>query len=189
MVHIPERKNVEIKAVCPDPDAARAAAVRLAGPVVAVLNQLDTYFHVPAGRLKLREIDAAPAELIFYHRPDDPAARISRYHLVPEPDPAAMKSLLAAALGVRAVVRKRRELWLYENVRIHLDAVENLGHFIELEAVLSGQNGQAESRELLEHVAGALGIRPGQRLAGSYGELVRSNARQTPPLGSELRGF
>ena len=186
----PERENLEIKAVCPDLTAARAAAVGLAGPVVAVLNQLDTYFHVPAGRLKLREINDTSAELIFYHRPDDPsAARLSRYHLVPVPDPVAMKALLSAALGVRAVVRKRRELHLYENVRIHLDAVENLGNFIELEAVLSGQNGQAESRERLERVACALDIGPGQRIAGSYGELVRSNATQTPPLGSELRGF
>ena len=185
----PERENLEIKAVCPDLTAARAAAVGLAGPVVAVLNQLDTYVHVPAGRLKLREINDTSAELIFYHRPDDPSPRLSRYHLVPVPDPSAMKALLTAALGVRAVVRKRRELHLYENVRIHLDAVENLGNFIELEAVLSGQNGQAESRERLERVARALGIGPGQRIAGSYGELVRSNATQTPPLGPELRGF
>ena len=171
---------MEIKATCGDFAAAREAAVRLAGPVVAVLNQLDTYFHVPAGRLKLREIDNASAELIFYDRPDDPDARISRYYLVTVPDPAALKALLSAALGVRSVVRKRRELLLYENVRIHLDAVENLGHFVELEAVLSGPVGQAESLQRLERLAGALGIRPEQRLAGSYGELVRSNARQTP---------
>jgi predicted adenylyl cyclase CyaB len=181
MEHISERKNVEIKAVCPDPAVAREAALRLAGPIVAVLDQLDTYFHVPDGRLKLREINDASAELIFYRRPDDLAARLSRYQLVPVPDPAATKALLSAALGVRTVVRKRRELLLYGNVRIHLDSVENLGHFIELEAVLSGQNGQAESLQRLERVTGALGILPEHRLAGSYGELVRSNATKTPP--------
>src|SRR5688572_7566332 len=157
------RENLEIKAACPNLAAAREAAIRLAGPAVAVLNQQDTYFHVQAGRLKLREVNDTSAELIFYHRPDDPAARVSRYQLVPVPDPQAMKALLSAALGVRAVVRKRRELLLYANVRIHLDAVENLGNFVELEAVLSGQNGQAESLQRLEHVAGALGIRPEQR--------------------------
>src|SRR5687767_6164013 len=134
-----ERANLEIKAVCPDLLVARAAAIRLAGPVADILNQVDTYFHVPAGRLKLREINNASAELIFYDRPDAPDVRISRYHIAPVADAAAMRALLAAALGVRAVVRKRRELLWYANVRIHLDAVENLGDFVELEAVLSEQ--------------------------------------------------
>jgi predicted adenylyl cyclase CyaB len=183
----PPRRNLEIKAVCPDPAAAREAAQQLAGPRAAVLHQEDTYFHVHTGRLKLREIDNTSAELIYYDRPDDPAARISRYRIAPVTDPAALKSLLIAALGVRAVVRKRRELFLYENVRIHLDTVENLGNFIELEAVLSGHVGQAESQPRLELVARALGIRLEQRVAGSYGELVlvdrpnASNETETPP--------
>jgi len=182
------RHNLEIKAVCADPAAAREAAQRLAGPRAAILDQVDTYFHVSTGRLKLREINNTSAELIYYDRPDDPAARISRYHIVPVVDPAALKALLAAALGVRAVVRKRRELFRYENVRIHLDAVENLGNFIELEAVLSGHVGRVESPAQLDHLARALGIRPEQRLAGSYGELIvrtdvsiLSDASETPP--------
>lgn len=180
MEHIDARRNLEIKALCPDPAAFRAAAVALAGPAATVLNQIDTYFQVSAGRLKLREINDTSGELIYYHRPDDPAARLSHYQIVPVPDRAALKALLAAALGVRAVVRKRRELWLHENVRIHLDAVDGLGNFVELEAVLSADHGQAESRERLERMTSALGIRPEHRLAGSYGELVRSNATQTP---------
>ena len=181
------RRNLEIKAICPDPTAAREAAQRLAGPRAAMLHQVDTYFHVytgvSTGRLKLREINHTSAELIYYDRPDDPAARISRYHIAPVTDPAALKSLLTAALGIRAVVRKRRELFLYENVRIHLDTVENLGNFIELEAVLSGHVGQAESHPRLELVARALGVQPEQRVAGSYGDLVvvRSNAAAGTP--------
>jgi predicted adenylyl cyclase CyaB len=183
----PPRRNLEIKATCPDPEAARKAARRLAGPPAATLHQVDTYFSIPTGRLKLREIDTTSAELIYYDRPDDPAVRISRYHIAPVTDPAALKRLLSAALGIRAVVRKRRELFLYENVRIHLDTVEKLGNFIELEAVLSGHVGQAESQPRLELVARALDIRPEQRLAGSYGELVLvdrpngSNETETPP--------
>src|SRR4026208_2550188 len=124
------RRNLEIKAVCADLAAAREAAQQLAGPPAAILDQIDTYFHVPTGRLKLREINNTSAELIYYDRADDPAARTSRDHLAPVVDPAALRALLAAALGIRAVVRRRRELFLYENVRIHLDAVENLGSFI-----------------------------------------------------------
>ena len=178
MQQIEPRRNLEIKAICPDPKAAREAARRVSGTGAStVLHQIDTYFRVPVGRLKLREINHTSAELIFYDRPDDPAARISRYHIVPVVDPMALKALLAAAMGVRAVVRKRRELFLYENVRIHLDTVEKLGNFLELEAVLTGHVGQAESLRRLEHLAGALGIRPEQRLAGSYGDLVvRSNS-------------
>ena len=179
------RRNLEIKAICADPVATHEAAQQLAGPRAAVLEQVDTYFHAPSGRLKLREINNTSAELIYYDRPDDPAARISHYHIVPVIDPAALKALLGAALGVRAVVRKRRELFLYENVRIHLDAVENLGNFIELEAVLSGHVGRVESPAQLDHLARALGIQPEQRLAGSYGELIVrsnvSNGTKTPP--------
>jgi adenylate cyclase class 2 len=181
------RRNLEIKSVCADLAAAREAAQQLAGPRAAILDQIDTYFQVPTGRLKLREINHTSAELIYYDRPDDFAARVSRYQIAPVVDPESLKALLVAALGVRAVVRKRRELFLYENVRIHLDAVENLGNFIELEAVL-GHVGRVESPAQLDHLARTLGIRPEQRLAGSYGELiVRSNvsilsdASETPP--------
>ena len=102
----------------------------------ATQHQIDTYFHCRHGRLKLRQIDGLRAELVWYARPDEEGPKPSDYQLVPLQNPETLKAALAAALGVRAVVEKRREIFLYHSVRIHLDDVVGLGHFIEFEAVL-----------------------------------------------------
>ena len=99
-----------------------------------MIVQRDTYFGVGEGRLKLREESPGEAHLIAYARPDDPAVRVSEYRIAPCRPRAAARAL-AASLGVHVVVDKRRRLLLWEDVRIHLDAVEGLGSFVELEAV------------------------------------------------------
>jgi adenylate cyclase class IV len=165
-------RNLELKARYPDLEAAAAVVGGLGarGPFVQV--QTDTYFRVPHGRLKLREIEGAPAELIGYERPDQGAARTSVYQLVPVPDPALLQSVLAAALGVRGAVRKRRVIYLWHNVRIHLDDVAGLGTFVEFEAVLGPGEDEAMARARLEELCRALGIRPEDQLAPSYAELL-----------------
>src|SRR4051794_5049489 len=107
------RKNIEIKARCADLRAAALAVKKLGARRVGVLHQVDTYFRSRSGRLKLREIREGPkrrAELIAYVRPDRTAARTSRYFVVSVEDADGMRSAISAALGVRAVVKKRREL-------------------------------------------------------------------------------
>ena len=168
------RFNLELKARCRNLDAAREAAIRLGARPVGVLIQEDTYFPASAGRLKLRLIQGESAELIFYERPNDPAVRASRYLRVPVPDPVSLKAALAAALGVSSVVRKHRHLLRWQNVRIHLDLVEDLGSFVEFEAVLSDDEHEDASRRRLEQLTEALKIPPDDRLAGSYGELISS---------------
>src|SRR5258708_1706900 len=121
------RRNLEHKFRCHDLDAVRAALPPLAPRPAGVQLQTDTYFHSRAGRLKLREIDGEPAVLIWYDRSDAATAKLSTYHLVPVADAASLHTALTAALGVRGVVRKRREIFLWHNVRIHLDEVEGLG--------------------------------------------------------------
>src|SRR4051794_8194198 len=152
-------KNIEIKAKCNDLAAARRGAKRVGARRVGVLHQVDTYFHVARGRLKLREIRGGGAELIWYVRQNRAAARESNYALVAVEEPGPLKRALAAALGVRSVVRKRRELWMYENVRIHLDEVEGLGRFIEFEAVMSKRKSPVVSRRRLNVLCVALGVR------------------------------
>ena len=112
-------RNIELKARVADLDAVRLAAQRVATDRLDDQHQIDTYFHCSRGRLKLREITGQPAQLICYERPDQALAKTSCYHLVPTPEPAALKSALSQALGVRVVVEKHREILLYENVRIH----------------------------------------------------------------------
>src|SRR5262245_498912 len=109
------RQNLEVKVRCPDLAPAREAVRHLAsGPTVEV--QTDTFFPVAHGRLKLREIEGQTAVLIWYDRPDRGEARLSTYHLVPVPNPAALRTALASGLGIRGVVRKRREIFLWHNV-------------------------------------------------------------------------
>lgn len=178
------KRNVEIKARCDDLTAARRAAKEAGAWRVGVLRQADTYFHVRHGRLKLREIRGERAELIWYDRSNRAAARDSNYTIVHVEDPRTMKSALAMALGVRSVVTKRRELWMLRNVRIHLDEVEGLGTFIELEAVISNDSGPAVCRRRLYMLCEALGIRKEDQLAASYGEL--SARRSTSTVASRF---
>jgi len=165
------RQNIELKVRCADLAAVRAALVSLA-PAPAVESQTDTYFRVPHGRLKLREIDGQPAVLVAYDRPDRGEFRLSTYHLVPAPDPAALKAALAAVLGSRGSVRKRREIYLWHNVRIHLDEVADLGTFVEFEAVLGPGADEATSRERLHHLGRWLGVADAEPVPVSYADLL-----------------
>jgi homotetrameric cytidine deaminase len=157
------RRNVELKAADPDPDRSLAAALALGATDRGILRQRDTYFHVPSGRLKLREESPGAATLIQYVRPDSQDARDSRYRLIPVADPEELRAGLEAALGVLAVVEKERRLLLWESVRIHLDRVAGQGTFVELEDV-EGEPAR------VGRVAEALAIDRERTLAGSYAD-------------------
>lgn len=166
------RRNVELKARYADLEHARRIAETLGAEPRGMLQQRDTYFPVPQGRLKLRETASEPAVLIAYDRPDDPASRTSRYHLVPVPDAQQLSAALQSTLGIRCVVEKRRELFLYHNVRIHLDEVTGLGTFLEFEAVLGHDDSEAGAHQLLADLRRSFGIPDDVLLAGSYADLL-----------------
>ena len=165
--------NLEIKARCGDLEAARAAAQRLATRRVGLDRQVDTYFCTGEGRLKLRESSLEGGQLVPYLRPDTPGPKRADYQVIPVEDAAGLKALMARILGVHRVVRKAREIFLYENVRIHLDRVEGLGEFVELEAVFDGSPAaEAEQRRTVDYLMVELGIDPADLLPGSYEGLV-----------------
>lgn len=167
--------NLEMKARYADLEEARR---RLAGWSVRerfTMTQLDTYFRAANGRLKLREIereDERSAELIWYQRPDAAAAKTSTYQVVPVAEPIALKQALSAAMGERGVVHKTREVLLWENVRIHLDEVAELGTFIEFEAVLGPDDGETVSARRLEELEDVLGIEASSQVAVGYADLL-----------------
>ncbi len=169
----PAERNLELKARCPNSEAARAAIRALDLRDAFTEHQTDTYFRVPSGRLKLREIDGQAALLLFYDRADEAAARISYYRRAPIVDVAATKALLEAALGIRGVVVKRREIYLWYNVRIHLDDVAGLGTFLEFEAVLTDGADRAEAQGRLDHLCALLAVMKADRSAASYIDLAR----------------
>jgi adenylate cyclase, class 2 len=165
-------RNIELKARLRDPEAARQTAAALATKRLGVQHQIDTYFHCLHGRLKLRQIDGLSAQLISYARDDQEGPKPSDYRLVPLSNPQTLKAALTAALGVRTVVEKRREVFLVDNVRIHLDEVVGLGHFLEFEAVLGPQIDDAAGHAQLHELMGQFHIDAADLLSGSYGEML-----------------
>src|SRR4051812_45132948 len=129
-------RNVEIKARARDFERQRSVAEQLAGAPGEDLVQEDTFFNVPSGRLKLRQVQGRPGELIHYARPDTAGPKESQYLFYPTDRPEELKPVLANALGVSGIVRKKRTLYLIGQTRVHIDRVEGLGEFVELEVIL-----------------------------------------------------
>ncbi len=165
-------RNVELKARDADPDGTLTRALATGATDEGVLVQRDTYFPVPHGRLKLREQDGHPAQLIAYARPDAAAARTSAYHLVEVPDPPALVAALRSVHGDGPVVEKRRRLLRLDNVRIHLDDVTGLGRWVELEAVVPpGGDPEAEHAKVAR-LREALGMDDAHVVAEGYAQLL-----------------
>ena len=164
-------RNVEIKARIDNVEslATRVAAIATEGPVEIV--QDDTFFRCDSGRLKVRVFSSECGELIFYRRPDAHGPKESFYLRSPTTAPQTLCESLSLAYGKVGQVRKRRTLYLVGRTRIHLDRVEGLGHFVELEVVLAGdephEGGVREARELMEK----LGILASQLIEGAYVDL------------------
>ncbi|MCP3984387.1 MAG: class IV adenylate cyclase [bacterium] len=163
------KANIEIKARCADLASARARAEAIATSWVGAERQVDTYFCTRRGRLKLRESSRAGAQLIPYLRPDQQGPKRSDYQLVPVPEPEETLRLLRELLGVHKVVRKQREIAMVGNVRIHLDRVEGLGTFLELEAVFDASpEAEVEERRKVDRLMEQLGIRAADLIDTSY---------------------
>ncbi len=168
--------NVEIKARCDDPGPIRAVLRERGARFVGEDHQIDTYFNVPRGRLKLRE-GAIEHALIFYERTNQSGPKRSDVWLYrPEADPA-LKALLTAALGVRIIVDKRREICFIDNVKFHIDRVEGLGAFVEIEAIdEDGSIGEEALRAQCEAYLRLFRISPEDLVALSYSDLLSDRA-------------
>jgi predicted adenylyl cyclase CyaB len=169
-------RNIELKARDPDPAGSLQASLDLGAEDRGWLQQLDTYFKVAQGRLKLREQDTA-AELIYYERSDEAIERESNYRIVPIHDADGLKDALTAALGILVAVEKSRRLLLWRNVRIHLDEVPGLGSFIELEAVVEPDSDLSGEYRHVAELREALDITDDRIMAAGYSdELLRVGA-------------
>lgn len=166
--------NIEIKARLHDLEAVKARAEALSDAPVEVIPQEDTFFNVPKGRLKLRELGPGRAQLVYYERPDTAGPKRSDYLLAGTSEPAPLKAALTAALGVRGVVRKTRYLYLAGQTRIHLDDVEGLGRFMELEVVLRPGQSDAEGRAVAEELLEKLGVDRDALIEGAYMDLIET---------------
>jgi predicted adenylyl cyclase CyaB len=170
-------RNIEIKARVEDLRKTRLLAEALSDSPPEVLVQEDVFFIAPNGRLKLRTINDSCSELIYYERSDETGPKSSEYILVPVPDPRLMRQLLTSALGVRGVVRKRRTLCMVGNTRIHLDEVEGLGDFLELEVVLQPGGSAEEGVKIAHELMRRLQVNDASLVAGAYIDLPSTGAK------------
>jgi len=167
------RMNVELKARDHDPESTVARCLALGAEDRGVLSQRDTYFAARRGRLKLREQAQSDDQLVAYRRPDAKEPTESAYVLVSVGDPDALREALDAALGTVVVVTKRRRLFTWENVRIHLDEVEGLGTFLEFEALVGeGEGALGVARDKVARLRTELGIDDGALISVGYSDLL-----------------
>lgn len=166
--------NIEIKARVRNFDEIRRRAEDVSDSPVEVIPQEDTFFNTPHGRLKLRLLAEDRAQLIYYTRPDQEGPKRSDYHIFHSSDPANLKRVLELAYGIRGVVRKTRYLYLVGQTRVHLDDVEGLGQFMELEVVMQEKQSDAEGQAIAEALMASLGVDKTDLLEGAYMDLLES---------------
>jgi len=170
-------RNIEIKARVATPEilAGRAAEIADEGPVA--IFQDDTFFTCASGRLKLRDFGDGSGELIHYYRADQLGPKESRYLLSPTTAPATLRESLRLANGISGRVVKHRTLYLVGQTRVHLDRVEGLGNFMELEVVLSDAQTSEEGTRIAQELMQRLDIDPASLVDGAYVDLVHALSR------------
>jgi len=171
-------ENIEIKARLTDPVRAHWLAGALSDVPAQVLSQRDVFFCVPRGRLKLRWQGGNRAYLVYYERADDTGPRSSVYYVSKSRDPAVLEQLLAAALGVRGEVRKQRTLYMTGKTRIHIDSVDGLGHFLELEAVLAPGQTSEQAYEVVRSLMDQLEVSEANLVDVAYIDLLEQQAKE-----------
>jgi predicted adenylyl cyclase CyaB len=167
-------RNVEIKAVLRDRVGAEAWATARCRSGPELLEQEDVFFPCEGARLKLRILGPKRGELIRYRRNDAAEARTSEYVLARTNDPQALREILAATLGTAGVVRKTRLLYMVGQTRVHIDRVEGLGDFLELEVVMRPEQSEQEGKHIAEGLLSELGIRKTELLAEAYVDMLRA---------------
>jgi predicted adenylyl cyclase CyaB len=168
-------KNLEIKAFCPDLEETEAIVKKIATDFLGLDTQTDTYFYTKSGRIKFRESSLSGFYLIPYLRPDQTDAKLSLYAKIDVLDAANVKSLFEQLLGVQSIVKKKRAIYLYENVRIHLDEVEGLGTFLEFEAVFDDKNNfdEEKQKDKVDYLMQKLDVKKEMLIAASYENLLQ----------------
>lgn len=164
--------NIEFKARCARPCRIRSYLLSHGADFRGEDRQIDTYFNVPHGRLKLRE-GTIENTLIHYDRTNQEGPKASHVTLFQTKPPSTLKDILTKALGVRVVVDKTREIYFVENVKFHIDQVSGLGSFVEVEAIdLDGTIGRDRLQAQCDHYLSELGISPQDLISQSYSDLL-----------------
>lgn len=164
--------NVEIKATCSNPSQVRSVLEEQGADFKGTDHQVDTYFNVPDGRLKLRR-GSIEQNLIFYRRANSKTPKASDINLVPANHPDQLHNLLDNALSTKVVVDKKREIYFIDNVKFHIDEVQDLGTFVEIEAIdQDGFIGEKKLHEQCQKYMKLFEIKDEDLIAGSYSDML-----------------
>ncbi|XP_077994416.1 uncharacterized protein LOC144448137 [Glandiceps talaboti] len=166
--------NIEVKARIRNIEELKKTASELSDSDGEVMMQEDTFFQCEKGRLKLRVFKNQdyPAELIFYERPDTLGPKSSDYHFTYITDHEGLKVTLGKALGIKGMVKKTRMLYLVGQTRVHVDDVEGLGHYMELEVVMRPDQSQDEGMKIANELMDKLNIKRDDLVVGAYMDLI-----------------
>ncbi|UCG02149.1 MAG: class IV adenylate cyclase [Candidatus Heimdallarchaeota archaeon] len=170
MVHI----NIEFKAQCNDPEKIKKILTSRNADYKGLDRQVDTYFKVNTGRLKLREGDIEKA-LIFYSRKDTKEPKQSNVTLFPVDSNSStlLKEILVKSLGVLVIVSKQRSIYFIDNIKFHIDTVEELGSFVEVEAIdINGTIGVTKLQEECQFFLKLFEIPEEDLISTSYSDLL-----------------
>ncbi len=169
-------RNVEIKARLQQRELSLIRAEQISGKPAEVIHHEDVFFPCDSGRFKLRIFSPTSGELIYYRRPDQKGPKTSHYSITTTDGPLKLREILEDAYGVRAVVKKVRHVFLVGRTRIHIDTVENLGEFLELEVALGDSEdaspGEEEARALMQE----LGVDEQSLVDWAYVDLIENRA-------------
>ncbi|KAF7992465.1 hypothetical protein HCN44_001803 [Aphidius gifuensis] len=168
-------RNIEIKAVLKNRESVEDRAKSLSGSGPTIIKQSDTFFEVPKGRLKLRSFEDGSGVLIFYERPDVEGPKLSQYNMVKLEDQVAcdgLKGILGKTNGIIGVVDKIRHLYIVGQSRIHIDQVDNLGNFMEIEVVLQDDEDVTIGEEISKNLMIKLGICDDDLISTAYIDLL-----------------
>ncbi len=164
--------NIEIKARCKDPGFIRKYLQDHHAEFIGTDEQSDTYFNVSNGRLKLRE-GLIENNLIYYNRSNEATPKSSHFQLIKLEQAKEIKDVLTQSCGIKIVVYKRREIYYIENVKFHIDELDRLGSFIEIEAGnFLADKTESELREQCNFYIKEFGIRADDLVAESYSDLL-----------------
>jgi predicted adenylyl cyclase CyaB len=169
--------NIEIKAFVRNWTKASEIATTLSDTPVEILEQEDTFFTCPHGRLKLRQFSKKSGELIAYRRRNVSGPKSSSYLITKTNEPGALRAVLADSLGIVGTVKKQRHLYLHGQTRIHLDKVDDLGTFLELEVVMRPDQPAAEGEHIARSLMKKLEVKPEDLIADAYLDLILRHQR------------
>jgi predicted adenylyl cyclase CyaB len=171
--------NIEIKAHARNFAWIRSRAQELSDTPVEVIEQEDTFFNIGRGRLKLRFLAPDSGQLIYYERANREGPKRSDYHIALTSDPENLKRVLELSYGIRGSVKKTRFLYIVGQTRVHLDEVEGLGQFMELEVVMREGQSDAEGQAVAEDLMTSLGVERSDWLEGAYMDMIENPPADT----------